>query len=197
MKQIEISASTFDRLAQHASGFETPENVIIRLLDIAEAEPGKKPVLTFDPADEEVFKRQLLQTRRANVHLRMADGSVEQGTWNVRALNENSNLRANLWSGYLRGWQEKKIVAATFSIADDEASDEPLSVLSTVNYNDYVINRVEGGAIQVLKDGLNISPVYPVLRKIAKETGIALTNSNGNDMNTRQLGDKIIKAINK
>lgn len=197
MKNIEISASTFDRLAKHASGFETPENVIIRLLDIAEAEPGKKPVLTFDPTDEEAFKRQLLKTRRANVHLRMADGTVEQGTWNVRALNENSNLRANLWSGYLRGWQEKGIVAATFSIAGDDPSDESLSVLSTANYKDFVINRLEGGAIQVLKEGFNISPAHPVLRKIAEEIGVALMNSNGNDMNTRQLGDKIIKAINK
>lgn len=164
MKQIEVSQTTFDRLAQHASGFETPESVIIRLLDIAEAEPGKKPVLTFEPADEEAFKRQLLQARRANVHLRMADGTVEQSTWNVRALNENSNLRANLWSGYLRGWQEKGIVAATFSIADDEPSDKSLPVLSTANYKDFVINRVEGGGIHIFKGECRIKPSYPFLR---------------------------------
>ena len=196
MKTIELSNDTYDRLAQHATGFESPECVINRILDIIEVEPGQKPSLSFYPEDEEEFKKQLIEMRRAHVSLRFADGSEELGIWNVRAFNQGSNLRANLWSGYLRGWKERGIISASFRIDTKSTDSGPTRILSSANYNQYVINRYEGGTILIFEDGREVAPAKPVLRVIAKELNLSTENSSGNEMNTRQLGDTLIKAIN-
>lgn len=39
-------------------------------------------------------------------------------TWNASKLHENSNLRANIWSGHLRNWKDKEVIRAEFSIYD-------------------------------------------------------------------------------
>lgn len=196
--QIEISQTTYDRLAKHVVGFGTPESVIIHLLDKVEAETGQKPILSFNPANENEFKTQLQVTRRANVTLRMADGSEEHGVWNARSFSETSNLRANLWSGYLRDWKKKGIISASFSIAEHDDSDNGLNdeVVSSAEYKNMQIHRCASGTIRVFKDGSEVTPVLPVLKQIADALGQDTRNGNGNDYNTRQLGDHLIKALN-
>lgn len=121
MKTIDITEDTYARLEQNAKGFsDTPEMVIRRLLDFfegnqLEAQPAlTKPELTFFP-DERAFTQRLLQDKRAEIVLHRRDGSMTVHTWNASRFTEKSNLRANLWSGYLRDWQSKDICAAELS----------------------------------------------------------------------------------
>ena len=50
----------------------------------------------------------------ATVTLHYFDGDTSDGTWPPSRFTEQSNLRANIWSGYLRGWKDKGIVKAEF-----------------------------------------------------------------------------------
>jgi hypothetical protein len=53
-KTIELPNNVFDRLANHATGFDTPENVITRLLDFYENQPKKKTQFNLD---EDIIKQ--------------------------------------------------------------------------------------------------------------------------------------------
>jgi hypothetical protein len=71
--------------------------------------------LHFFP-DETRFKLLLLQWRRAYVLLIRSDGTGTISEWNASRFKESSNLRGNLFSGYLRDWRAKGIVKAVFAI---------------------------------------------------------------------------------
>jgi hypothetical protein len=116
---LEISENTYRRLSSHAVGFDTPESVIIRLLDSVENKDSDKPELLFSPVDEVEFKKELLDTKEAEVILYKNNGSRRITYWKAHKLNEKSNLRANLWSGPLRGWKKKGIVKAEISTLPD------------------------------------------------------------------------------
>ncbi|MBH0068980.1 MULTISPECIES: hypothetical protein [Pseudoalteromonas] len=115
-KCIEISSTTYSRLEKIAEGFDTPEAVIVRLLDNAEGKVEIKPELKFYPTDENSFKAQLIENKEAEVVLYKVDGTREITRWKANRLSETSNLRGNLWSGFLRGWKTKGIKSAEFSI---------------------------------------------------------------------------------
>lgn len=75
---------------------------------------------------------------------------------------------------------------------------KPRVEIKTVNevvYNNYKIRELESGSIEVEKDGELISLAKPALRTLALQLNIALLNTNGNSLNTRQLGSQIIKNI--
>lgn len=116
LMDITVSEATYNRLAALASGFETPEAVINRLIDANEIGQTKKPELLFNPANEDEFKQALLVSKQARVELFRQDGTSEEGIWKVRTLSEQSSVRANLWSGYLRNWKDKGIVRAVFTV---------------------------------------------------------------------------------
>ncbi|ROP59403.1 hypothetical protein EDF81_2205 [Enterobacter sp. BIGb0383] len=196
MKMLSVSDKTYNRLASHAAGFETPESVIERLLDAYEidTDPGSKPKLTFIPENEEEFKDRLVESGRAYVELRMEDGSIEAGDWKVHSFKKTSNLRANIWSGYLRNWGKRGIVSATFEVVHSPDSSD--KIVLSAQYQMYVINQHASGSITVKVNGMDARPVRPNLRTIAEVLGVSITNSNGNDLNTRQLGAALIKAIN-
>ena len=105
---IEISKSTFDRLASQAAGFDTPDAVINRLIDHSLGQSDVKPSIIFIPSEAE-FKSSLLQTRVAEARVYHTDGNHYVLPWNAKKLQSSSNLRANLWSGLLRNWKQKKI----------------------------------------------------------------------------------------
>ena len=115
-KNIELSDATFSRLEKLAVGFDSPESVISRLLDGAEGKTEVKPVLTFDPSDENEFKRRLIESKEAEVVIYKHDNSREITHWKANRLGEASNLRGNLWSGLLRGWKGKGIHKVDLSI---------------------------------------------------------------------------------
>ncbi|MDR2925138.1 MAG: hypothetical protein LBU76_04205 [Azoarcus sp.] len=121
MPKIYVSDVTFQRLKERVTGFnDTPEAVIERLLDDASAPQPvcktPKPELIFRPADEGEFKRLLIQRRRATVVLYKGDGTNETLKWTAKRIKPESDLRGNIWSGYLRGWESKGIVRAEFSV---------------------------------------------------------------------------------
>lgn len=114
--KIEISQQTYSRLESLAKGFDTPEAVIVRLMDLAEGRSETKPKLTFYPNDEQLFKKELIDVKEAEVVLYKTDGSREITRWKANKISDSSNLRGNLWSGFLRGWKDKGIKSAEFTI---------------------------------------------------------------------------------
>lgn len=190
---ISLSDFSYNRLAALAKGFETPEQVINRLIDAFESDQNKRPELIFNPVNEEEFKQALLDSKQVKVEMFKGDGSCEVSTWNARSISADSSLRANIWSGYLRGWKEKGIVRAVFTVQDEP---EPTgSVIESAKWQDYKISRLESGSIVVEREGRPVTIVKPFLRKVAEELKVDLNNANGNQMNTRQLGGKIIKKL--
>jgi len=113
---IELTQTTFARLEQLAEGFDTPEAVIIRLLDNIDGRTETKPTLHFDPSDESEFKLRLIESKEAEVVIYKNDETREIVRWKANRLSESSNLRGNLWSGLLRGWKSKKIKRVELSI---------------------------------------------------------------------------------
>jgi len=135
-QQISVSVALYNRLAQHASGFDTPENVLERLLDFYEQNSGevlqtKSNVvqaesqeldLVFFPRDEDSFKEQLLVSKQAWIALHYLDGTTKLKNWKIKEFRPSSNLRGNLFSGYLRGWRDKGIYKAEVAINKGDIS---------------------------------------------------------------------------
>jgi hypothetical protein len=76
--------------------------------------------LKFFPDNEVLFKTLLIKSQKAYIFLRKVDGTFEQRTWDATRFRETSNLRGNIFSGYLRNWKQKGIVEAKFSITKFE-----------------------------------------------------------------------------
>jgi hypothetical protein len=74
-----------------------------------------------------------------------------------------------------------------------DRSDIP--VIRTVYKDPYTIQELENGTIEVVINNELLSPAKPVLRALAGKLNISLLNSNGNPLNTRQLGSSIIKVL--
>lgn len=66
-----------------------------------------------------------------------------------------------------------------------------------VSYRDVVLRELESGTIEICRNGESVKPVKPKLRQLAQELNIPIVNSNGNAMNTQQLGTVIIRTINQ
>ena len=115
-RKIEISNELFKRLEQLAVGFDTPETVIVRLLDSLEGVSSKKPLLTFSPENESDFKKELIKSKEAEVVIYKNDNIREITRWKAHRFTETSNLRGNLWSGMLRDWKSKGITKVDISI---------------------------------------------------------------------------------
>lgn len=150
---IRINDEIYARLESLAHGFDTPASVIDRLIDAyvaqnsakhtqeADIKPAadtnlnqfkselKKPELVFEPSDEAHFRKLLLEKKKATVTLHKSDGREETKLWNASKFSESSNLRANIWSGFLRNWQRDNIVKAELSIIAEYPRDNvPLGV---------------------------------------------------------------------
>lgn len=75
---------------------------------------------------------------------------------------------------------------------------KPRSQIKTIKevlFDNYKIRELESGSVEIEKDGVAISPAKPELRAIALQLNISLLNTNGNPLNTRQLGSQIIKSV--
>ncbi|MBI1216485.1 MAG: hypothetical protein GC185_11795 [Alphaproteobacteria bacterium] len=79
--------------------------------------PGTERVgLVFMPAGDTAFKKALLCRRKAYGRIFKRDGTFEDVIWNADSFRETSNLRGNIFSGYLRNWRERGIVRAVFAV---------------------------------------------------------------------------------
>lgn len=64
-----------------------------------------------------------------------------------------------------------------------------------VRFGGYLLRELESGIIEVEREGAPVSPVYPVLKDLARLINVSVLNSNGNPFNTRQLGSLVIRTV--
>ncbi len=135
---IRISNDLYKRLEGHATGFDTPSNVIERILNFYEGvdeshrgnsngqpsseriEPAKELEIIYSPASEEEFKQELLSSKIAYIKLHYTDGHTEVKEWNASRFTPKSRVDGNLRSGYLRGWKDRGIYKAELSVNRDD-----------------------------------------------------------------------------
>ncbi len=127
---VRIPTQLYDRLAEHAKGFDSPANVIKRLLNYyedhenivstrsmkPEHSPSNNLEILLYPEDEKKFKELLLVNKKAFVRLYKTDEHHETKEWIASRFSETSNLIGNLRSGPLRGWKEKGIYKTVIAI---------------------------------------------------------------------------------
>lgn len=70
-----------------------------------------------------------------------------------------------------------------------------LATVNAVSYGGYTVQELESGTILVERGSTPVTPAKPALREIASTLNIPLINSNGNPLNTRQLGNQVIQAV--
>ncbi len=107
-KVIRISDALHKRLAEYAVGFDSPANVIEKLLNQMEKiEPLEECAVESShallpirliPEDEARFKKELLKIRKAKLHIFYEDGREENKTWNAFKFDSDSNVMTNLRS---------------------------------------------------------------------------------------------------
>lgn len=127
---IRISDELYNRLKSHAQGFDTPANVIERILNTYEVN-GFEPVnnikqiseatsldISYGGMTEEEFKDELLKVKHAFITLFFTDGTKNTKRWNASKFTSESSLSGNLRSGFLRGWRQKGIYQASLSFKE-------------------------------------------------------------------------------
>ena len=73
--------------------------------------------LHFFPADEALFKAQLITEKKAYFVLYHNNGSITPiNEWIAANFTDASNLRGNIFTGQLRRWRQRGIVKAAFAI---------------------------------------------------------------------------------
>lgn len=70
-----------------------------------------------------------------------------------------------------------------------------IHVIRSANFEDFTMQELAAGAIEILRSGEVVSVVKPVLRRIASKLGLSIQNISGNPLNTRQLGIMIIREL--
>ena len=90
---------------------------------------------------------------------------------------------------------DSKYKIALSKLAKSPKLERELKKVKQAVWKEYQISELENGTIEVTKDGELQSVVKPHLRTIAEALSIDVTNTNGNLLNTRQLGTVVIRAI--
>jgi len=138
---IRIPQKLYNRLARHASGFETPVIVIEKLLNhyeknfsvvdnaditesIQEIAPANSLEIIYffesEKISEKQFKAELLDTKKAYIKMYYTNDTSEIKKWSASRFTESSKVDGNLRSGFLRGWKERGIFKAELAINRDE-----------------------------------------------------------------------------
>jgi hypothetical protein len=134
---IRISDNLYKRLEAHASGFDTPSNVIEIILNAyegnvpstqsdsnsernTEIQPASNLDIVYSSESEESFKQELLANKKAYIKLYYTNGSSEIKEWNASRFSSTSRVDGNLRSGYLRGWKERGIFKAELAVNRNE-----------------------------------------------------------------------------
>ena len=129
---IRISDELYKRLEAHASGFDTPSNVIETILNAyeeqnldfqpttnplnhSEVEPATSLEISYCGNSEEEFKQQLLDSKKAYIKLYYTNNTTEIKEWKAQRFSSSSSVDGNLRSGYLRGWRERGVFKAELS----------------------------------------------------------------------------------
>ena len=134
---IRISDDLYKRLEAHATGFDTPSNVIENIINAYEGVTTNNPKMKgnskshesmqvraleiiYHSGSEEDFKKQLLSTKEAYIKLHYTNGKSEVKKWNASRFTSKSRVDGNLRSGFLRGWKQNGIFKAELSVNADD-----------------------------------------------------------------------------
>ena len=135
---IRIPEHLYQRLAAYVEGFETPSQVIERILDFYENESNIKPkpmnyikeesieratnleIIYYPINKASKFKKKLIKNKRAYIKLSKMNGDNEIKEWNANKFTESSDILNNLRGGYLRGWRDRGIFRAELSTNRDD-----------------------------------------------------------------------------
>ncbi len=130
---IQVSKTLYGRLGKHSVGFETPADVVAKMVDFyeqgngivssASPEPDNPTDLEFvylPVNDVNHFKYLLLDHKRAYVKLYKTDGTSELHTWHAERFTVTSSVEGNLRSGYVRHWRAKGIFKVELSVNKDD-----------------------------------------------------------------------------
>lgn len=132
---IRLPERLYKRLGKYAEGFETPVQVIERLLNqlegVEENEGENETEENFDdrnrlpikltPSDVVLFKERLLETRMAQILIHYTNGRNESKVWQAYRFSETSNVMGNLRSRpeFRQGeWQLQNIKYISVSILE-------------------------------------------------------------------------------
>lgn len=116
-------------------------------------------------------------------------------------LNDNDILRTSDGAYVVSSQWSKTNIEELIEFASDTLNYE-IEKLLTLNspenrkvyFEEYEIIQLEDSTIIVKHDGAETS-AKPILKDICKQLDIELNNSNGNQKNTRSLGNEVINAI--
>lgn len=114
------------------------------------------------------------------------DGKIVERSW---CLNEQALTRLNAFRGIVDP-QASVVVRASPIVARP-----PGDIEHEASFEEWQIRQHTSQTIEVIKDGVNVSPVYPILLGVAEKIGVSPKNGKGNDYNTRQLGRAVILAL--
>lgn len=70
-----------------------------------------------------------------------------------------------------------------------------IPVIKSAQFEEFTVQELASGSIEVLKAGEIVDVAKPELRRIASKLGLSVLNSNGNPMNTRQVGSMVIREL--
>jgi Family of unknown function (DUF6998) len=88
-----------------------------------------------------------------------------------------------------------KRLLALSKLTRTKKSRENINSIKEAEFEGYIIRELKTGTIEIERDGVLLSPVKPELRKLAKVLNISLVSNSGNLLNTRQLGNQILKSL--
>jgi hypothetical protein len=179
--KIEISDKTYKRLSELAQGFDTPDVVINRLIDSVAKIPERKPTISFNPSNEADFKAALLNTRLAEVCITYIDKPKIFSVWNADKFKGSSNLKANLWSGFLRGWKDKGISNISLTILDTDTDGTVLEIGHALglSYEDAKIvqpraHREDENNYLICFDNEELSIIDKIQHKVSNDLNVYL-----------------------
>lgn len=89
------------------------------------------------------------------------------------------------------------LVEAYLGIIDHASQISQPLVVKEASEDGVTVQLLASGSIVVLREGIRVSPVLPVLREFAEKYNISVEFGSGSKLNTRHLGRRVIKALDE
>ena len=126
MKKIDISEENYVALCSWTKSSETINDALTRLVKM------KKPYISYGNVNLEEFKEALLSSRVAQVCVEYYDRKERDLLiWKATKIKEDSNIRGNIQSNYLRDWRSKRISGVNVDVLEQKSLNlEYLSISS-------------------------------------------------------------------
>lgn len=89
-----------------------------------------------------------------------------------------------------------EVASNIFDYKIEKRSGKTSAAIRKVDIENYEVTQLESSTIIISKNGVSVV-AKPVLRELCAKFDIDLINSNGNEKNTRSLGNELINAVEK